>query len=54
MIDKLKVNKVVLLDFQEPYSVGLADAVEAVLKKGGRLDDLASRLRTRRPTTRPT
>ena len=35
MIDKLKANKVVLLDFQEPYSVGLADAVEAVLKKGG-------------------
>ena len=24
-----------LLDFQEPYSVGLADAVEAVLKKAG-------------------
>src|SRR6478609_9095048 len=35
MIDKLKVSKVVLLDFQEPYSVGLADAVESVLKKGG-------------------
>jgi branched-chain amino acid transport system substrate-binding protein len=35
MIDKLKVKKVVLLDFQEPYSVGLADAVEGVLKKAG-------------------
>src|SRR6478609_7858439 len=35
MIDKLKVNKVVLLDFQEPYSVGLSDAVESVLKKAG-------------------
>ena len=35
MIDKLKVSKVVLLDFQEPYSVGLADAVESVLKKAG-------------------
>jgi len=35
MVDKLKANKVVLLDFQEPYSVGLADAVEGVLKKAG-------------------
>jgi branched-chain amino acid transport system substrate-binding protein len=35
MISKLKVSKVVLIDFQEPYSVGLADAVEATLKKGG-------------------
>jgi branched-chain amino acid transport system substrate-binding protein len=35
MIKTLKVKKVVLLDFQEPYSVGLADAVESVLKKGG-------------------
>lgn len=33
MVDKLNVKKVVLLDFQEPYSVGLADAVEVVLKK---------------------
>ncbi len=32
MIDKLNVKKVVLIDFQEPYSVGLADAAEAVLK----------------------
>jgi branched-chain amino acid transport system substrate-binding protein len=32
MVDKLKVKKVVLLDFQEPYSVGLADAVERTLK----------------------
>src|SRR3954463_2411757 len=35
MISNLHVKKVVLLDFQEPYSVGLADAVEAVLKKAG-------------------
>ena len=33
MVDKLKVKKVVILDFQEPYSVGLADSVEGVLKK---------------------
>jgi branched-chain amino acid transport system substrate-binding protein len=35
MIKTLKVKKVVLLDFQEPYSVGLADAAEATLKAGG-------------------
>src|SRR5919206_1992306 len=35
MIDTLKVKKVVLLDFQEPYSVGLEAAVEGVLKKAG-------------------
>jgi branched-chain amino acid transport system substrate-binding protein len=35
MIEKLKVKKVVLMDFQEPYSLGLADAAEVVLKKGG-------------------
>src|SRR5205823_8792637 len=35
MMSNLKVKKVVLLDFQEPYSLGLADAVEATLKKGG-------------------
>src|SRR5882757_4757635 len=35
MIKTLKVKKVVLLDFQEPYSTGLADAVEGVLKKAG-------------------
>ncbi len=35
MINTLKVKKVVLLDFQEPYSTGLADAVEATLKKAG-------------------
>jgi len=35
MMKILKVKKVVILDFQEPYSVGLADAVEGVLKKGG-------------------
>ena len=32
MIDKLNAKKVVLIDFQEPYSVGLADAAERVLK----------------------
>ena len=35
MINSLHVKKVVLLDFQEPYSVGLSDAVEATLKAGG-------------------
>jgi branched-chain amino acid transport system substrate-binding protein len=35
MINKLNAKKVVLLDFQEPYSIGLSDAVDAVLKKGG-------------------
>jgi branched-chain amino acid transport system substrate-binding protein len=35
MMKTLKVKKVVVMDFQEPYSVGLADAVEATLKKGG-------------------
>jgi branched-chain amino acid transport system substrate-binding protein len=35
MIDKLHVKKVFLMDFQEPYSVGLADAVQAVLQKAG-------------------
>ena len=35
MVEKLKVKKVVLFDFQEPYSVGFADAVEAYLKKAG-------------------
>src|SRR5713226_10419741 len=35
MISNLKVKKVVILDFQEPYSVGLADAVETTLKAKG-------------------
>jgi branched-chain amino acid transport system substrate-binding protein len=35
MVDKLKVKKVVILDFQEPYSLGLADIVEAKLKAKG-------------------
>lgn len=35
MIDKLHVKKVVLIDFQEPYSVGLADVVGSKLKKAG-------------------
>ncbi|MGI9111365.1 MAG: branched-chain amino acid ABC transporter substrate-binding protein [Gaiellaceae bacterium] len=34
MIDKLKVKKVVIIDFQEPYSVGLADAAQTVLRAG--------------------
>ena len=32
MVDKLKVTKVVIIDFQEPYSVGLADAAQAFLR----------------------
>jgi branched-chain amino acid transport system substrate-binding protein len=35
MIDKLHVKKVVIIDFQEPYSVGLANAVQSTLKKAG-------------------
>ena len=35
MINNLKVKKVVVFDFQEPYSLGLADAAEAVLKAKG-------------------
>jgi branched-chain amino acid transport system substrate-binding protein len=35
MLNKLHVKKVVIIDFQEPYSVGLADVAEATLKKGG-------------------
>ena len=35
MVDKLNAKKVAIVDFQEPYSVGLADAAETVLKKKG-------------------
>jgi len=35
MVDKLKVKKVVVLDFQEPYSQGLAGQVETYLKSKG-------------------
>jgi branched-chain amino acid transport system substrate-binding protein len=35
MIKNLKVKKVVILDFQEPYSLGLAAAVDSALKAGG-------------------
>ena len=35
MITKLNAKKVVIIDFQEPYSVGLADAAQAVLKAKG-------------------
>ncbi len=35
MIDKLKAKSVAIVDFQEPYSVGLADAAQGVLKKAG-------------------
>jgi branched-chain amino acid transport system substrate-binding protein len=35
MVNTLHVKKVVLFDFQEPYSLGLADAAEAVLKAKG-------------------
>ena len=33
MVDKLNAKKVAIVDFQDPYSVGLADAAETVLKK---------------------
>jgi branched-chain amino acid transport system substrate-binding protein len=32
MVDKLKVTKVVIIDLQEPYSVGLADATQTYLR----------------------
>jgi branched-chain amino acid transport system substrate-binding protein len=35
MIKTLKVKKVVIMDFQEPYSLGLAAAVDKTLKKAG-------------------
>ncbi len=35
MISKLKVKNVVSMDFQEPYSVGLSDVVDATLQKAG-------------------
>ena len=52
MIDKLNVKKVVLIDFQEPYSVGLADAAEAVLKAKNVATVRLSTSRARRPTSR--
>jgi branched-chain amino acid transport system substrate-binding protein len=33
MADKLNARKVVLIDFQEPYSVGLADSTQAALRR---------------------
>ena len=51
---RCKVKNVVLFDFQEPYSLGLADAVETVLKATG-VDDVAPLgRRTRRRTSRRT
>jgi branched-chain amino acid transport system substrate-binding protein len=35
MVKTLKVKKVVIMDFQEPYSLGLASAVETTLKAAG-------------------
>jgi branched-chain amino acid transport system substrate-binding protein len=35
MVNRLKVKKVVVLDFQEPYSLGLADITEKTLKAKG-------------------
>ena len=35
MIKNLKVKKVVIMDFQEPYSLGLAAAVDTTLKAAG-------------------
>jgi branched-chain amino acid transport system substrate-binding protein len=35
MVNKLKAKKVVVLDFQEPYSLGLADITEKTLKAKG-------------------
>ena len=56
MINKLKVKKVVTMDFQEPYSVGLSSAVDArTLKKAGVcVTRLSAPAPTRRPTIRRT
>ena len=35
MVNNLHVKKVVIMDFQEPYSLGLASAVETTLKAAG-------------------
>jgi branched-chain amino acid transport system substrate-binding protein len=35
MVNSLHVKKVVIMDFQEPYSLGLASAVDSVLKAKG-------------------
>jgi branched-chain amino acid transport system substrate-binding protein len=35
MVNNLKVKKVVIMDFQEPYSLGLASAVDRTLKAKG-------------------
>jgi len=35
MVNNLHVHKVVIMDFQEPYSLGLASAVDTVLKAKG-------------------
>jgi branched-chain amino acid transport system substrate-binding protein len=35
MVDRLKAKKVVVMDFQEPYSLGLADITEKTLKAKG-------------------
>lgn len=35
MVDKLKVKKVVVVDSQEPYSVGLANSIQAFLRAKG-------------------
>ncbi len=35
MIKSLHVKKVVIMDFQEPYSLGLASSVDSVLKAAG-------------------
>jgi branched-chain amino acid transport system substrate-binding protein len=35
MVEKLKVKKVVSMDFQEPYSVGLSAQIDQSLKKAG-------------------
>ena len=54
MINTLKVKNVVLFDFQEPYSQGLAGEVEKVLKAAGVDDEPSVRRRTRSRTSRPT
>ena len=54
MINKLKVKNVVVFDFQEPYSQGLAGEVEKTLKAAGVTDEPPVRGRTRSQTSRRT
>ncbi len=52
MVDKLKAKKVVVVDSQEPYSVGLANAIERDAEGQGRHDPARVGQHRTRPTSR--